>query len=97
MASDFGLDRDARAEGVRRIRAYFERERGEELGELAAGFILDFVAEELAHLFYNQALADAQALLARSADTLDADLEAQRRHPPHARRELASEPPAPED
>ncbi len=91
MASDFGLDREARAEGVRRIRAYFERERGEELGELAAGFILDFIAEELGHLFYNKALADSQALIARAADSLDADVEAQRRHPP---RTLRPEPPA---
>ncbi len=86
MASDFGLDRDARAEGVRRIRAYFERERGEELGEMAAGFILDFVAEELAFLFYNQAIGDAQALARRSADLLEADLEAQRKPPPRPRR-----------
>ncbi len=82
MTSGFGLDRDARADAVRRIRAYFERERAEELGEMAAGFILDFVAEELGPLFYNAALRDAQALLARSADSLDADIEAQRREPP---------------
>lgn len=86
MTSDFGLDREARTEGVRRIRAYFERERGEELGELAAGFILDFIAEELGHLFYNRALADSQALIARAADSLDADIEAQRRHPPRPSR-----------
>lgn len=81
MASNFGLDREARADAVQRIRAYFERERGEELGELAAGFILDFVAEELGSLFYNAGLADAQALLARHVDSLDADIEAQYRAP----------------
>lgn len=86
MMSEFGLDREARSEGVRRIRAYFERERDEELGELAAGFVLDFVAEELAPLFYNAALADAQALVARTADSLDADLEALRRSPPRGGR-----------
>ena len=93
MASDFGLDREQRAEAVRHIRAYFERERSEELGELAAGFILDFVVEELAPLFYNAGLADAQALLARHVDSLDADLEAQRREPLLARRR---EPAGPE-
>ncbi|MSP22616.1 MAG: DUF2164 domain-containing protein [Dehalococcoidia bacterium] len=92
MASDFGLDREARAEGVRRIRAYFERERSEELGELAASFVLDFVAEELGHLFYNAGLADAQALLARFVDSLDVDIEALRRSPPRTPR---AEPPAP--
>ncbi|MCC6236257.1 MAG: DUF2164 family protein [Dehalococcoidia bacterium] len=92
MTADFGLDREARAEGVRRIRAYFERERGEELGELAAGFILDFIAEEVAPLFYNAALGDAQALVARAADALDADLEALRRSPPRAVRQPPREP-----
>ncbi len=67
---------------MRRIRAYFERERDEELGELGAGFFLDFITEEIAPLFYNAAVADAQALLARAADLLDADLEALRRSPP---------------
>lgn len=85
MASDFGLDRETRIEGVRRIRAYFERERGEVLGELAAGFFLDFVAEELGPVFYNAGLADAQALLARFIDSLDADMEAQRKMPPRER------------
>lgn len=98
MASDFGLDRDARTEAVRRIRAYFERERGEELGELAAGFILDFVAEELGPLFYNAGLEDAQALLARHVDSLDADIEAQRREPPlPQRRKPIDEPPPASD
>ena len=93
MVSDFGLDREQRAEAVRRIRAYFERERDEQLGELAAGFILEFIVEELAPLFYNAGLADAQALLARHVDSLDADLEAQRREPLLAPRR---EPAAPE-
>jgi len=95
VAADFGLDREQRAEAVRRIRAYFERERDEELGELAAGFILDFIVEELAPLFYNAGLADAQALLARHIDSLDADLEAQRREPllPPRRARADSEPP----
>jgi uncharacterized protein (DUF2164 family) len=95
MTSDYGLDREARAEAVRRIRNYFERERGEELGELAAGFVLEFVAEELAPLFYNAAIEHAQALVARAVDSLDADLEAQRRSPPRiaARRD----PPTAED
>lgn len=95
MAADFGLDREARADAVRHIRAYFERERGEELGEMAAGFFLDFVTEELGHHFYNAGLADAQALLARFVDSLDADIEAQRRFPPRGPARAPAEPPAP--
>jgi uncharacterized protein (DUF2164 family) len=100
VASDFGLDREARAEAVRRIRNYFERERGEELGDLAAGFVLDFIAEELGPLFYNRGLDDAQALIARAVDSLDADIESHRRFPPRTRaqpEEASEEEPPPDD
>lgn len=91
MAADYHLDREAKTEAVRRIQAYFANERGEELGQLAAGLLFDFIIEELAPLFYNAGLADAQALLARAVDGLDADLEAQHRFPPREPRLRASD------
>jgi uncharacterized protein (DUF2164 family) len=63
------------------IRDYFERERDEQLGELAAGLLLDFIAERLGPHFYNRGIEDAQALIARFGDSLDADLEAAKRFP----------------
>jgi len=67
---------------VRRLRAYFERERGEELGELRATLLFEFLAEEVGPHFYNKGLSDAQAYVARFTDSLDADLEAARVLPP---------------
>lgn len=81
-AREWGITREERAAAVRAIQGYFERERGETLGDLGAGLFLDFIAEELGHLFYNRALLDAQAVAARHADSLEADLDAQRRLPP---------------
>ncbi len=78
------LERDEREAAVKRIQAYFERERDEELGELGATLMLDFVAEELGPLFYNRGLDEAQRLLRRLADSLDADLDAAKRLPPRA-------------
>ena len=41
------------------IKSYFLKERDEELGDLSAGFILDFIVEELAPEFYNQGVNDS--------------------------------------
>ena len=79
------LGREQRDDAVERLRVYFARERGEELGELAATLIYDFVAEQLGPHFYNKGIEDAQALVARFADSLDADLEAAKRLPPRPR------------
>jgi uncharacterized protein (DUF2164 family) len=78
------LEREQRDDAVERLRVYFERERGEQLGELAAGLLYDFIAEQLGPYFYNKGIEDAQALIVRFADSLDADLEAAKRLPPRA-------------
>jgi uncharacterized protein (DUF2164 family) len=76
------LGREERDDAVRRLRLYFERERDEELGDLAVGLFYDFIAEELGPYFYNKGLSDAQSYVARFTDSLDADLEAAKRYPP---------------
>lgn len=41
------------------IKSYYENERDEELGDLAASLILDFFLEELAPEIYNQGVFDS--------------------------------------
>jgi uncharacterized protein (DUF2164 family) len=41
------------------IKNYFLKEREEEIGDLRAGLILDFIREELAPEFYNQGVSDS--------------------------------------
>ena len=41
------------------IKHYFSEERGEEIGDLRAGLMLDFILEELAPEFYNQGVSDS--------------------------------------
>ncbi len=48
--------KDAMAEAVKR---YFLNERDEDLGDLAAGLIVNFIIDELAPEFYNQGVYDA--------------------------------------
>lgn len=47
---------------ARKLAGYLATEFDVEAGGLAAGLMLDFVAEELGPYFYNQGLHDAQAL-----------------------------------
>ena len=41
------------------IKCFFLNEREEEIGDLAAMLLLDFVTKELTPVFYNQGVADA--------------------------------------
>lgn len=43
------------------IRRYASEQLDEEMGDLKAGLMLDFVMKELAPTIYNQGVADAQA------------------------------------
>ena len=53
------LTKEQRADMVSSIKKYFKQERGEEVGDLGAGLILDFVVERLAPEFYNQGVNDS--------------------------------------
>ena len=53
------LSKQKRQDMLGSIQSYFRNERDEELGELGAGFILDFFIQELAPEFYNQGVTDA--------------------------------------
>lgn len=52
------------------IKGYFQTERDEEMGELAAGLILNFIVDKLAPEFYNQGVADAYKHISEKAEDL---------------------------
>jgi uncharacterized protein (DUF2164 family) len=53
------LTKEQRTEMVSSIKKYFKQERGEEVGDLGASLILDFVIGKLAPEFYNQGVYDS--------------------------------------
>lgn len=53
------VTRQRRDEMVSEIRNYFSKEREEEIGDLAADLILDFILEKIAPEIYNQGVFDA--------------------------------------
>jgi uncharacterized protein (DUF2164 family) len=55
------ISEDARARGVAALRAYLADAMDEEVGELKAGLLFDFIVAELGPTIYNQAIADARA------------------------------------
>ena len=59
---------------VRELQAWFREERDEDMGELAAGFILDFVLDLAGPDLYNAALTDAARAFREHADVVEAHL-----------------------
>ena len=53
------ITKDQRDEMVSAIKHYFLKEREEEIGDLRAGQMLNFILEELAPEFYNQGVSDS--------------------------------------
>ncbi|OPX65324.1 MULTISPECIES: DUF2164 domain-containing protein [unclassified Methanoregula] len=64
------ISKERRAELIAAIRDFYSREREEEIGELAAGLLPDFIMESSAPEFYNQGVDDACRLMKESAEDL---------------------------
>jgi uncharacterized protein (DUF2164 family) len=56
---------------VTSIRRFFAEEREEEIGELQARLLLDFILEEIGPSVYNSAIADAQTFMRDRVADLD--------------------------
>jgi len=63
---------DARRHAVAALRSYFDDRMDEEIGDLKAALLLDFILEELGPSVYNQAIADARAFFEERAGDLGA-------------------------
>lgn len=68
------LPEETTREVIASIKGYFLDERDEEIGDLQAAFILEFVLKEIGPSIYNQAIRDAQASLQRAVGDLDLTL-----------------------
>jgi uncharacterized protein (DUF2164 family) len=64
------VTKERKDEMIAEIRNYFAKEREEELGDLAAGLIFDFIAEKLAPEFYNQGVCDAHKYMQDASEDL---------------------------
>ena len=68
------IDARRRRAMVRELQAWLLEERDEDVGELAAGFLLDFVLDLAGPDLYNAALTDAAKAFREHADIVDAEI-----------------------
>lgn len=64
------LPKEIREKMIKKIRNFFLNERDEEIGELAAILLLDFIIENLAREFYNKGIKDCIAQLSVNLEDL---------------------------
>jgi len=68
------IPREQKLEIIASIQDYFQTERSEEIGELAAENLLDFMLKELSPYAYNQAISDARRLIDQKMGSLDDEM-----------------------
>ncbi len=64
------VTKERRDDIISDIKNYFLKEREEEIGDLAAGLILDFILEKIAPEFYNQGVYDAHKYMGDAIEDL---------------------------
>lgn len=81
----FKFQKDQRDGLIEDIREYFEKERGETIGHLAADNLLQFIMERISPHVYNQALEDCRYLVTQRMVSLEEDMEALKQTPKRSR------------
>lgn len=70
MTNQITLSKERKNKAIEAIKLYFLKERDEDLGDLAAILILDFMIEAIGPSIYNQGLHDAIAFYQEKAEDI---------------------------
>lgn len=65
------FDKPEREAIVAKIQRYFVDELDSRIGAIPAELLMQFLSEEIGAFYYNQGLADAQAVFAKSIDDVN--------------------------
>ena len=68
------FEKEERAAIVAKIQRYFVDELDSEIGGIPAELLLNFFTEAIGPFYYNRGLNDAQAVFARSLDTVNDEI-----------------------
>ena len=71
------LTDDSKKRAIASLRRYFAAELDQEIGDLKAGLLLDFVLQEIGPSIYNGAISDAQTYMRDRVADLEAVCSAQ--------------------
>ena len=66
----FKITKEQHDDMIAAIKHYILKKREEEIGDLQAGLMLDFIVEELAPEFYNQGVLDSYAYMKDTIEDL---------------------------
>lgn len=64
------LSKELKQQAIEDLKGYFIQNREEELGDLGAGLLLDFIIERIGPAVYNQAIQDAHAFMSEKVEEL---------------------------
>lgn len=68
------IPKEQKQELIANVQDYYYSEFSDEIGELAAENLVDFMLKELSPYIYNQAIADARATVEQKMLSLEEDL-----------------------
>ncbi len=68
------LAKDVRQQAVESIERWFQEERDERVGNIAAAALLEFLVEEIGPSIYNRAVADVQERMQMRVGDLDIEV-----------------------
>ncbi|WP_284140598.1 MULTISPECIES: DUF2164 domain-containing protein [unclassified Virgibacillus] len=67
---------EKKEQAMDKLKDYFYTERSEEIGDIAAEGMLDFIMKELGPFFYNQGVHDAKDVVEQKIASLEEDIQA---------------------
>lgn len=70
MKRKIELNKDAKKQIISEIKRYFLEDRDENIGDLAATLLLDFLIENVGPVFYNQGIRDSILFMSDKVDDL---------------------------
>jgi len=70
MERNIKLSKEAKDKMIAEIKTYFLQEREEEIGDLGAGLLLNFITDKLAPEFYNLGVYDSYKYMRDRAEDL---------------------------
>lgn len=68
------LPKEEKDQIIASVQHYFEEERSETIGNLAAEQLVDFLVQQLGPYIYNKAISDARQMLVQKLTSIDEEL-----------------------
>jgi uncharacterized protein (DUF2164 family) len=68
------IPKEQKMQIIGNIQQYFREEREEEISDLAAEFLMDFMIRQISPFVYNQAIEDAQSIVDQKMASIEEDV-----------------------